>query len=167
MALSYREVKTPVGRMKIVASERGLRAILWPDDDPSRVKFDVEPRRSTNPILVEVENQLRDYFAGRRESFDVDLDLRGTDFQRAVWKQLARIPYGRTTTYGELAKRVGRPTGARAVGGAVGRNPVSIVLPCHRVVGSSGKLTGFAGGLECKTRLLDIESGLKRRAKQD
>lgn len=167
MALSYREVKTPFGRMKIVASDRGLRAVLWPDDDPSRVKFEVEPRRTSNPILVEVESQLEEYFAGRRETFDVELDLAGTDFQRAVWKQLARIPYGRTISYGELAKRLGRPTGARAVGGAVGRNPVSIVLPCHRVVGSNGKLTGFAGGLDSKTRLLEIESGLERRAKRD
>lgn len=165
MSLYYREVKSPVGRLKIVVSDAGLRAILWPDDDPARVKFEMVPRLSSKPALDVVAKQLEEYFAGRRSTFDVELDFKGTDFQRAVWKELTRIPYGRTTSYGELAKRVGRPTGARAVGAAVGRNPISIVVPCHRVIGANGQLTGFAGGLPSKTRLLDIESATHRKGK--
>lgn len=165
MSLYYREVKSPVGRLKIVVSDAGLRAILWPDDDPARVKFEMVPRLSSKPALDVVAKQLEEYFAGRRSTFDVELDFKGTDFQRVVWKELTRIPYGRTTSYGELAKRVGRPTGARAVGAAVGRNPISIVVPCHRVIGANGQLTGFAGGLPSKTRLLDIESATHRKGK--
>lgn len=166
MSLFLHEVKSPVGRLKIIGGDDGLRAILWPDDDPARVKFEVAPRRSSTPLLLEVANQLEDYFAGRRSSFDVELDLRGTDFQRAVWKELSRIAYGKTVSYAEIAKRVGKPTGARAVGAAVGRNPVSIVVPCHRVIGSNGQLTGFAGGLASKTRLLALEvDGLQRARK--
>jgi methylated-DNA-[protein]-cysteine S-methyltransferase len=102
--------------------------------------------------------QLAAYFDGRLTEFDLPLALTGTPFQRAVWAQLQRIPYGRTVTYGELADRIGRPTAARAVGLANGRNPVSIVVPCHRVVGSAGDLTGYGGGLGCKRRLLELET---------
>ncbi len=157
VSLYVRQMKTPVGRLKIVGGENGLRAILWPDDDPARVKFEVEPRRSSIALFDAVELQLDEYFAGRRERFDLELDLKGTDFQRAVWRELERIGYGRTVTYGDIAKRVGRPTAVRAVGAAIGRNPISIIVPCHRVIGSNGQLTGFAGGLESKTRLLAIE----------
>lgn len=166
MSLYFREVKSPVGKLKIVASDEGLRAILWPDDDPARVRFETAPRLSSTPLIASVTEQLDDYFAGRRTRFEVELDLRGTDFQLAVWRELVRIGYGRTTTYGDLAKRVGRPTGARAVGAAVGRNPVSIVVPCHRVIGANGQMTGFAGGLASKTRLLTIEGALRNEAKR-
>ncbi|MES2962574.1 MAG: methylated-DNA--[protein]-cysteine S-methyltransferase [Bdellovibrionota bacterium] len=158
MSLFEFAVKSPVGRLRIIGGDEGLRAILWPDDDPARVKFEIAPKKSSTPLLLDVASQLEEYFAGRRSEFDVELDFRGTDFQRSVWKELSRIGYGRTTSYGELAKRVGRPTGARAVGAAVGRNPISIVVPCHRVIGASGKLTGFAGGLGAKTHLLELES---------
>jgi len=162
MSLYYIETKTPVGRLKLVGGDAGLRAILWPDDDPARVRFEVEPKRQSIPLLEKVAKQIDDYFAGRRNSFEVPLDFHGTEFQRDVWRELQRIGYGKTTSYGELAKKVGRPKGARAVGAAVGRNPISIIVPCHRVVGSDGRLTGFAGGLECKTRLLELESGRGR-----
>lgn len=166
MSLCFIESKTPVGRLKLVGTHAGLRAILWPDDDPARVRFEREPTKRSVPLLEEVASQISDYFAGRRSSFDVPLDLRGTDFQRDVWRELQRIGYGKTTSYGELARKVGRPRGARAVGAAVGRNPISIIVPCHRVVGSDGRLTGFAGGLTSKTRLLELESTVGRSAKQ-
>jgi methylated-DNA-[protein]-cysteine S-methyltransferase len=109
-------------------------------------------------------SQLRDYFAGARTAFDVPLDLQGTDFQRAVWNALLNIAPGRTSTYGEIARELGVPSASRAVGAAVGRNPVSIIVPCHRVVGSSGALTGYAGGLDRKRSLLRIESDRVDRA---
>ncbi|MBV9890324.1 MAG: methylated-DNA--[protein]-cysteine S-methyltransferase [Rhizobacter sp.] len=116
------------------------------------------PERDDDALLAETARQLRDYFAGKRASFDVALDLQGTDFQRAVWSALLAIAPGRTTTYGEIARELGVPAASRAVGAAVGRNPVSIIVPCHRIVGSSGSLTGYAGGLDRKRSLLRIES---------
>jgi methylated-DNA-[protein]-cysteine S-methyltransferase len=106
---------------------------------------------------VETARQLREYFAGRRQSFELTLDVSGTPFQRAVWNALLTIPFGETRTYGELARQVGRPSAARAVGAANGQNPVAIVAPCHRVIGAGGALTGFAGGLDAKARLLRLE----------
>lgn len=155
----YKRTDTPVGRLTLVGSDAGLAAILWQNDPPGRVRLSLEREDDRHPTLVAAEQQLREYFAGARTTFDVPLDMSGTDFQRQVWKALLRIPYGETRSYQEIAAELGRPTAARAVGAANGRNPLSIVAPCHRVVGASGALTGFAGGLDVKARLLALERG--------
>jgi O-6-methylguanine DNA methyltransferase len=110
--------------------------------------------------IPEVRRQLAEYLAGQRRAFDVPLELGGTEFQRLCWEELLRIPFGETRTYGEQARRIGRPDRARAVGAANGANPIAIILPCHRVIGADGSLVGFGGGLETKRRLLDLESGI-------
>jgi methylated-DNA-[protein]-cysteine S-methyltransferase len=111
-----------------------------------------------HPLLVQAEQELADYFAGRRTRFSVPLDMRGTDFQTMVWKALLTIPFGETRSYADIAAQIGRPTATRAVGAANGRNPISIITPCHRVIGAKGTLTGFAGGLAAKEYLLGLES---------
>jgi methylated-DNA-[protein]-cysteine S-methyltransferase len=158
MNLVCKFMESPVGKLKLVASEKGLVAILWENDDPRRVVLGDLRNDDRQPILVETERQLKEYFEGKRQGFSIPLDMRGTPFQKSVWEALLAIPFGETRSYSQLAKRVGRPNAMRAVGGASGRNPLSIVVPCHRVIGSSGKLTGFAGGLEAKEQLLKIES---------
>jgi methylated-DNA-[protein]-cysteine S-methyltransferase len=110
-----------------------------------------------HPILLHTERQLDEYFAGKRKTFSMALDIRGTSFQKNEWEMLLAIPFGETRSYGQLAKQLGNSKAMRAVGAANGRNPISIIVPCHRVIGSSGKLTGFAGGLETKARLLSLE----------
>ncbi len=160
MSLIYRFVDSPVGRLKLMASAKGLAAILWHNDSPHRVRlpedFDlIEDGKSK--ILDAAEEQLQEYFAGERREFSLPLDLRGTAFQQSVWEALLAISYGETKTYGQIAKQLGDPNAVRAVGAANGRNPVSIVVPCHRVIGASGKLTGFAGGLDAKAHLLRLE----------
>jgi methylated-DNA-[protein]-cysteine S-methyltransferase len=149
-----------VGSLTLIAGGAGLRAILWEGDDPARSGLAaVPPRGATDdsPVLAETRRQLDAYFAGTRTTFDLPLDLRGTPFQQAAWLALAEIPFAETRTYAEQAARLGRPRAFRAVGAANGRNPLSIVLPCHRVVGSDGSLTGFAGGLRAKRWLLAHE----------
>ncbi len=158
MSLRYKFFDSPVGRLKLVASDLGLVAILWESDDPQRVPLDALEEDAGYPVLMEAERQLTEYFAGQRQSFELPLDMRGTPFQKQVWEALLAIPFGETRTYGEIARRLGKPEATRAVGAANGRNPLSIVAPCHRVIGSSGKLTGFAGGLEAKAHLLHLES---------
>ena len=160
MNLSHKVLNSPVGNLKIVASNLGLVAVLWEEDDPKRVPLENSGVDDDHPILVLAETELREYFAGRRNVFSVPLDTRGTPFQRQVWEALLRIPFGKTRTYGQLASELGNPTAARAVGSAKRRNPVSIIVPCHRVTGFSGKLTGFAGGLDAKAHLLNLEGSL-------
>jgi methylated-DNA-[protein]-cysteine S-methyltransferase len=157
MSHAHKKMKSPVGALTLVASEKGLAAILWEDDDPLRVRIEVGPEDPRHPVLVEAERQLNEYFAGTRREFSVVLDFVGTPFQQTVWQALLGIPFGETRSYGELARQIGRPSAARAVGAANGKNPVSIIAPCHRVVGSSGELTGFAGGLAAKELLLRLE----------
>jgi methylated-DNA-[protein]-cysteine S-methyltransferase len=157
MALFFKYVDSPVGKLKVIASEQGLVAILWENDNPLRVRLERATEDADQPILRQTEQQLEEYFSGSRKSFSIPLDIRGTSFQKDVWQQLLAIPFGQTRSYGELAKQLGRPLASRAVGAANGRNPLSIVVPCHRVIGSSGKLTGFAGGLDTKARLLELE----------
>jgi methylated-DNA-[protein]-cysteine S-methyltransferase len=140
---------TPIGTLGLVGSDAGLRAVYF---DGARVEPDGD-----SDVLDEARVQLEAYFAGELIEFDLPLDLRGTDFQRRCWLALATIPYGRTVSYGEQARRLGVPRAARAIGAANGRNPLSIVLPCHRVVGAGGALTGYGGGLDAKRRLLDHE----------
>lgn len=145
---------SPVGQLTLVASDDGLRAVLWPQDERYP---DVGLRDDDHPILRETSRQLDEYFAGQRTQFELPLDPHGTPFQLAAWEVLRAIPYGQTITYAEQARQLGDPAKARAVGAANGRNPISIVVPCHRVVGSTGALTGFAGGMDTKGWLLEFE----------
>ena len=140
-----------------MASAQGLRAILWPNDDPRRVPGVADAKKGSSPIIEVTIGQLDGYFAGTRHEFDVPLDPEGTEFQQSVWQVLRTIPYGETMSYGEQATVLGDPNKARAVGTANGRNPISIVVPCHRVIGANGSLTGFAGGMKAKKFLLDLE----------
>jgi methylated-DNA-[protein]-cysteine S-methyltransferase len=157
MSLSYKFFDSPVGRLKLVASETGLIAVLWENDKPQRVPLRDLVEDNSQSILLEAERQLKEYFASKRRSFSIPLDMRGTPFQKDVWRALQAIPFGETLSYGQIANQLGKPSASRAVGGANGRNPISIVVPCHRVIGSTGKLTGFAGGLETKAHLLNLE----------
>lgn len=155
---SYKIMKSPVGALKLVAGERGLAAVLWENEDPKRVPLAPLVEDKSHPVLLEAERQLKDYFAGKRQKFSVACEPSGTVFQKAVWQALTTIPFGETRTYAAIARQIGRPRAVRAVGAANGKNPLSILVPCHRVIGSNGKLTGFAGGLETKAFLLGIES---------
>jgi methylated-DNA-[protein]-cysteine S-methyltransferase len=152
-----KRIDSPVGPLQLVANGSALVAILWKDEKPGRVPLGEFLTDPGHPILLETERQLEDYFAGRRQAFTVEMQPRGTDFQLRVWNALLTIPYGETRSYAQLATQIGQPRAVRAVGAANGRNPLSIIVPCHRVVGSTGKLTGFAGGLEAKAYLLALE----------
>lgn len=152
-------IETPIGQLTLLASATGLRRVYFAQLTHSDTLFLDSVR--VNPhhgVLAITAQQLEEYFSGQRRSFDVPLDVVGTDFQIATWNSLARIEYGTTATYGEQARSIDRPRAVRAVGGANRCNPVPIVLPCHRVIGADGKLTGFAGGLETKRWLLEHES---------
>ncbi|WP_447761636.1 methylated-DNA--[protein]-cysteine S-methyltransferase [Sphingopyxis panaciterrae] len=157
MTHSFKTIWSPVGELTLVADAKGLAAILWENDRPGRVRVGALVEDDAHPVLVETERQLGEYFAGTRQAFDVPLSFSGSDFQKSVWSALLTIPFGETRSYGEIAQQVGKPSASRAVGAANGRNPISIIAPCHRVVGSTGKLTGFAGGLEAKAYLLELE----------
>jgi methylated-DNA-[protein]-cysteine S-methyltransferase len=158
MSSFYKTMGSPVGVLTLVASDKGVAAILWENDDPGRVRLGPLEEDRNHPLLLETERQLKDYFAGRLERFSLPLEFNGTDFQKKVWAALTTIPFGETRSYAEIARQIGHPAAVRAVGAANGRNPISIVAPCHRVIGSDGKLTGFAGGLEAKAFLLRMES---------
>jgi len=157
----FTTLHSPLGELTLVATEIGLRAVLWPQDQGRVALPESMVVSHSEPVLSLAGTQIGEYFAGERETFDLPLDLHGTDFQKATWKALAEIPYGATWTYGQQAEHIGRPNAVRAVGAANGRNPVSIVLPCHRVIGADGSLTGFAGGLEAKQHLLVLEGALE------
>jgi methylated-DNA-[protein]-cysteine S-methyltransferase len=145
-----RACPTPIGTFALIGSSRGLRELSWSCDD---LELD-----GSCDVLDEAARQLSDYFDGTRKSFSVPLDLVGTPFQMKAWYALADIPYGTTVSYADQARRIGHPTAIRAVGAANGRNPVAIFLPCHRIIGSDGSLTGFGGGLERKRYLLEHEA---------
>jgi methylated-DNA-[protein]-cysteine S-methyltransferase len=155
--LSSTVIDSPVGPLTVVASQRGVRAVLWPGDDPGRVRLEAPLDDPDHPVVSLAVQQLGEYFAGTRTDFDLPLDPVGTEFQRAAWDALRRIPYGATVSYGEQAQEMGDRRKARAVGAANGRNPISIIVPCHRVVGADGALTGFAGGVATKAWLLAHE----------
>jgi methylated-DNA-[protein]-cysteine S-methyltransferase len=157
----FKSIDSPVGQLKLVASGDGLAAILWENDPPNRVRLEALAEDRNHPVLLEAEKQLGEYFAGQRTSFDLQLDFAGTEFQRKVWKALLEIPFGETRTYGQIARQLGNPNAMRAVGAANGRNPISIVAPCHRVIGADGGLIGFAGGLKVKEYLLAKERGTR------
>lgn len=164
MSFVFKWIGSPVGALKLVGHDAGLAAILWENDDPRRVRLGATTENGGHPMLLAAGRQLTEYFHGERKDFDVPLAFAGTPFQVKVWQALLTIPYGETRSYGSIARQIGHPTAARAVGAANGRNPISIVAPCHRVVGTSGALTGFAGGLEAKRILLDLEAGAGRSA---
>jgi methylated-DNA-[protein]-cysteine S-methyltransferase len=161
--LAYKLVASPIGMLKLVASTKGLVAILWENDKPRRVRLAGEVEEALHPVLVRTEIELSEYFAGKRDKFSVPLDMRGTTFQKQVWQALLAIPFGETRTYSNLANRLGNPAATRAVGAANGRNPIAIVVPCHRVIGATGSLTGFAGGLQAKAHLLNLEGANIRK----
>ncbi len=150
--VGFAEMSTPVGTLKIIVSEEGLYAILWEHEFFEHISCS-----RNHPIIVETMRQLDEYFRGTRIGFDLPLAPKGTSFQMQVWQELQKIPYGQTISYGEQAARVGDKKKARAVGMANGQNPISIVIPCHRVIGSNGHLTGFGGGLDNKAWLLKHE----------
>lgn len=157
MTYAFTHLPSPVGRLKLVGSDQGLAAVLWENDDPRRVRLGDMAEQPDHPVLRETARQLQAYFAGQLTRFDLKLDFHGTDFQRGVWDELLRIPFGETRSYAQIARALGRPTAFRAVGAANGRNPISIIAPCHRVIGTAGHLTGFAGGLAAKEYLLRLE----------
>jgi methylated-DNA-[protein]-cysteine S-methyltransferase len=158
--LVCRRYTGPLGSMLLAASDDGLAGI-WFDGQRHGPQAPTWPVVATHPVLDEAVRQLEAYFDGKRAHFDLPLDLRhGTPFQQSVWQALLGIPSGQTTSYAALGRQLGRPTAARAVGAAVGRNPLSIVVPCHRVLGTAGALTGYAGGLHRKTALLRLEGAL-------
>jgi methylated-DNA-[protein]-cysteine S-methyltransferase len=151
-------IPSPVGQLTLIASDQGLAAVLWENEDPKRVGIDKGENSKDFPLLVATAQQLNEYFEGTRKVFELPLDFHGTGFQQQVWQALLTIPYGQTRSYLQIAQQIGNEKSVRAVGAANGKNPISIIAPCHRVIGSSGKLTGFAGGLEAKAFLLQMES---------
>lgn len=155
--ITWMRFDTPLGPMLVLAEDGALSSLDFIDAKYARA---IEPgwrKDERSPLLIECARQVRDYFAGRRRTFDLPLAPHGTAFQCRVWGEISRIPYGKTITYGELAKRSGAAGSARAAGAATGRNPLAIVVPCHRVLGSGGALTGYAGGVDRKARLLALE----------
>ncbi|WP_339447872.1 methylated-DNA--[protein]-cysteine S-methyltransferase [Pseudomonas sp. EA_5y_Pfl2_R50] len=159
MPYTFITLPSPVGELKLVANGSRLAAILWENDKPNRVRLGPMSQAADNPVLQKTARQLEEYFAGTRNGFELELDFVGTDFQKKVWAALLTIPFGETRSYSQIAEQIGHPAAVRAVGAANGRNPISIVAPCHRVIGASGKLTGFAGGLKAKEHLLTLEGG--------
>ncbi len=161
----YARMDTPIGPLWIATTAVGVCMVGLGDGQPGcffarLARYGPEPPREDTQALAAALAQLREYFLRIRREFDLPLDVRGSEFQCAVWTEIARIPYGATTTYGEIARRVGHPKAARAVGGAVGANPLPIIVPCHRVLGARGALTGYRGGLEVKAALLRLEGVL-------
>lgn len=160
--IRFRHIDSPVGALTIAASDAGLHAIEFPGDSYLLPRRDW--REGDHPLLARAQAQLDEYFTGSRKRFDLPLAPQGTPFQRQVWFALATIPYGQTRSYAQIAAQLQRPTATRAVGAANGRNPLPIVLPCHRVIGADGSLTGFSGGLPTKRFLLELEGALPRQA---
>jgi len=154
--MNYQFLDTPLGRLRLVSDGTHLVTIEF----EGRHGHNADDQETCDPVLSSCISQLKEYFAGERDRFDLPLSAGGTDFQRAVWAALADIPYGELRSYRDIAQAIDNPAAVRAVGAANGRNPLPIVVPCHRVIGSDGSLTGFAGGLQAKTRLLQLEGAL-------
>ncbi|HLL09677.1 MAG TPA: methylated-DNA--[protein]-cysteine S-methyltransferase [Rubrivivax sp.] len=153
------QLATPLGPLTLAATQRGL-ALAWYDKQAHRTAEVAAPLCPQHPLLQQAAAQFDEYFAGKRREFDLPLDPLGTPFQQRVWQALLQIPMGRLSTYGQLARELGVPAAARAIGAAVGRNPICVVVPCHRVIGSNGSLTGYAAGLPRKESLLRLEGAL-------
>ncbi|MDE1167320.1 MAG: methylated-DNA--[protein]-cysteine S-methyltransferase [Pseudomonas sp.] len=163
MSLTCQTLPSPVGELTLVADGPHLVAVLWENDKPGRVRLGPLLAAPDCPVLGQVARQLDEYFAGSRQQFALALAFKGTEFQKKVWQALLTIPFGQTRSYSDIAVQIGHPQAVRAVGAANGRNPISIIAPCHRVIGASGQLTGFAGGLAAKERLLMLEGALPGR----
>ncbi|HKP98019.1 MAG TPA: methylated-DNA--[protein]-cysteine S-methyltransferase [Fibrobacteria bacterium] len=161
MKCHAKTLRTPVGNLILAATDKAVVALVWEKDGLGRLDLQPEKAGASCPMLEEAEKQLGEYFRGARDRFDLPFELKGTEFQMRVWNELRKIPFGETWSYRELAERVGNPGAVRAVGSANGRNPVSIFIPCHRVVRTGGELGGYGGGLENKAFLLDLENGRK------
>lgn len=156
----YTEIKTPLGNLGLVSSSKGLVRIMFSPSDHQNILKNlkwIESQTANEAVIA----QLQEYFQGKRKEFSLPLDLRGTPFQIKVWRALQKVRYGETATYGEIARKIGKPNAFRAVGNACGANPIPIVIPCHRIIGKNGDLTGFAGGLEIKRQLLEFEANTK------
>jgi len=152
-------IATPVGRLTLVCSDSAVSALLWENESQERVPLPWRvTQAATHPLLDKAQSQLEEYFSGKRQAFDLPLAPEGTPFQRQAWQALLGIPYGRTISYQEQAVQIGGARKTRAVGAANGKNPISIIVPCHRVIGKNGSLTGFAGGIERKRFLLQLEA---------
>jgi methylated-DNA-[protein]-cysteine S-methyltransferase len=156
----FKRFTTPLGPVLATANERGINGVYFVGQRYEIVIESDWREDGDDAVLTECARQLGEYFEGTRRDFDLPLAAAGSDFQQRVWREIARIPFGETISYAELARRAGAAGSARAAGAATGHNPLSVVVPCHRVVGSDGSLTGYAGGLERKTRLLEIEGAL-------
>ena len=175
----FTTMPSPAGMLTLKASEKGLVAVQWGEaatasegkrgNSTKSIACESGQSRAQEAgsraaaILAKTQAQLEEYFAGKRRDFDLPLDVRGTEFQKRVWEQLRRIPFGKTASYGDIARRIGSVNACRAVGAANGRNPISIIVPCHRVIGANGALTGFGGGLEAKAFLLEHEARVRGR----
>ena len=157
----YKQMESPLGVLTLVASEKSLTGVFWGNDDDRRVWLSAGLADKSHPVLVDAERQLNEYFHGTRKTFDLKLELEGTEFQNKVWRAVLKIPFGETRTYGQIAKQVGNARAMRAVGSANGKNSLCIVVPCHRVVGAGGEATGAGIGLECRRFLLALESDYK------
>lgn len=157
--MRWTTVTSPIGELKLATDGTALTGLLFAGDPDPRGERD-----DAHALLAETATQLGEYFDGTRTEFEVPLALAGADFERRVWNELLAIPYGHTATYAEIAARVGQPRAARAVGMANSLNPIAIIVPCHRVVGANGSLTGYAAGTETKSRLLELEAGVRMRA---
>lgn len=151
-------IESPLGELRLASNGAALTELLLPSHNGRPLPQEPLGTQQTDTVLREALRQLRAYFAGKLRDFDIPLDPQGTDYQLRVWRELRKIPYGETISYGELARRMGRPAASRAVGAANGRNPISIMIPCHRVIGADGTLTGYGGGLEAKRWLLEHEA---------
>lgn len=154
MAKAQLKIKTLLGDLYLVASAQGLQSIFW---TKSEAPLLTDPRSAEGKVLSQAQIQLQEYLQGRRKKFDLPLDMQGTEFQKKVWKELLQIPYGKTLSYKQLATALGSPQASRAVGTANGKNPLCIVIPCHRVINTDGGLGGYSGGLKIKGRLLQLE----------
>ncbi len=154
----YDTFESPHGRMLLVATEVGLCGVYFNRQKYFPAKEKQWKRAPGHAPLKQAKRELAEFFAGKRQHFDVALDPEGTPFQRSVWKAISRVGFGKTITYGTLAAKAGRPGSARAAGAATGRNPIGVIVPCHRIVGANGSLTGYAGGLARKRALLQLES---------
>ncbi len=159
MTVFFRHINSPIGRLLLAAADDGLRAIEFPVNRHP-VRRDGDWRAGDHPHIAQAQRELAEYFAGQRRGFNVTLAPRGTDFQKRVWQALAAIPFGQTRSYVQLAAEIGNAAAMRAVGAANGRNPIPIIVPCHRVIGANGSLTGFGGGLPTKEFLLRLEGAL-------
>jgi len=157
----YKIIKSPVGILTLVTDNKSLTQIGWENPGAAFVPVADAKEDKNHPVLLQAAEELDEYFAGKRKTFTVNVDPEGTEFQKKVWKALLTIPFGKTKTYGDVAALIENPDAVRAVGGAANRNPIPVIIPCHRVIGADGKLVGFGGGLERKEYLLEIEGKKK------